>query len=103
MGVETMDKQKASEKVAQLRRKKSKRAGAFFAVGVVSILWGTTWMASKVGIKHIPALQLSGLRHLIGGGMYVLYFALFKKMIPQKHQFIQILWMSILMFVEQWT
>lgn len=99
MGVETMDKQKASEKVAQLKRKKSKRAGAFFAVGVVSILWGTTWMASKVGIKHIPALQLSGLRHLIGGGMYVLYFALFKKMLPQKHQFVQILWMSILMFV----
>ena len=81
------------------RRKKSKRATALFAVGVVSILWGTTWMASKVGIKYIPALQLSGLRHLIGGGLYVLYFALFKKMVPQKHQFIQIAWMSILMFV----
>ena len=81
------------------KRKKSKKATALFAVGVVSILWGTTWMASKVGIKYIPALQLSGLRHLIGGGLYVLYFALFKKMVPQKHQFIQIAWMSILMFV----
>ena len=83
----------------RLKRKKSKRASALFAVGVVSILWGTTWMASKIGIKYMPALQLSGLRHLIGGGMYVLYFALFKKMGPQKHQFFQIAWMSILMFV----
>lgn len=56
-------------------------------------------MASKVGVRYIPALQLSGLRHLIGGGLYVLYYALFKKMVPQKHQFIQIAWMSILMFV----
>jgi drug/metabolite transporter (DMT)-like permease len=83
----------------RLKRKKSKKATALFAVGVVSILWGTTWMASKVGVKYIPALQLSGLRHLIGGGLYVLYFGLFKKMLPQKHQFIQIAWMSILMFV----
>jgi len=83
----------------RLKRKKSKRASAIFAVGVVSILWGTTWMASKIGVKYMPALQLSGLRHLIGGGMYVVYFALIKKMVPQKHQFFQILWMSILMFV----
>ena len=85
--------------IDRLKRKRSKRAPALFAVGVVSILWGTTWMASKVGVRYIPALQLSGLRHLIGGGLYVLYYALFKKMVPQKHQFIQIAWMSILMFV----
>jgi len=83
----------------RLKRKKSKRASAIFAVGVVSILWGTTWMASKIGVKYMPALQLSGLRHLIGGGMYVVYFALIKKMVPQKHQVFQIVWMSILMFV----
>ena len=69
------------------------------AVGLVCILWGTTWMASKVGVKHMPALQLSGLRHLIGGGMYVLYFGLFRKMWPQRDQIWQIIWMSIIMFV----
>lgn len=85
--------------LSQHKPRKSKRAKALFAVGIVSILWGTTWLASKVGIKHIPALQLSGLRHLIGGGMYVVYFAIFRKMLPQKHQIWQIIWMSILMFV----
>ena len=95
----TINKIKESLDEDRIKRKKSKRASALFAVGIVSILWGTTWMASKIGVKHIPALELSGLRHLIGGGMYVLYFALFKKMIPKKQQFIQIAWMSILMFV----
>ncbi len=90
---------KTSYQTERIKRKRSKRTGAFIAVAIVSILWGTTWMASKVGVQYIPALQLSGLRHLIGGGMYVAYYAIFKKMIPQKHQILQILWMSILMFV----
>ena len=56
-------------------------------------------MASKIGVKHIPALQLSGLRHLIGGGLYVAYFSFVKRMLPQKHQWWRLLWMSVLMFV----
>lgn len=56
-------------------------------------------MASKVGVQYIPALQLSGLRHLIGGGMYVLFFLLFKRMVPKKNQWFRLIWMSVLMFV----
>ncbi len=78
---------------------KSEKSKALFAVGVVSILWGTTWLASKIGVEYIPPLQLSGLRHFIGGGLYVIYFTFFRKMLPQKHQLWQIFWMSILMFV----
>jgi drug/metabolite transporter (DMT)-like permease len=81
------------------KRKRSKRAKAMIAVGLVCLLWGTTWMASKAGVKHMPALQLSGLRHLIGGGMYVLYFGLIRKMWPQRNQVWQIIWMSVIMFV----
>lgn len=69
------------------------------AVAAVCLLWGTTWLASKVGVQYLPALQLSGLRHLIGGGMYVAYFTLIKKMYPQKHQWFRLFWMSLLMFV----
>lgn len=72
---------------------------AHFAVALVSILWGTTWIASKVGVKYLPGLQLSGLRHLLGGGIYVAFFTFYKKMIPKKTQFWRIIWMSILMFV----
>ncbi|NCW88613.1 MAG: drug/metabolite-transporting permease, partial [Chitinophagia bacterium] len=34
------------------------------AVAAVCVLWGTTWVASKEGVRHIPALQLAGLRQL---------------------------------------
>ena len=78
---------------------KSDRSKALFAVALVSILWGTTWIASKVGVKYLPALQLSGLRHLIGGGIYVAFFTFYKMMVPKRHQFWRIIWMSILMFV----
>ena len=77
----------------------SERAKGLTAVAVVSILWGTTWMASKVGVKYLPALQLSGLRHVIGGSMYVIYFSVFKKMYLRKEQFLRILMMAIIMFV----
>ena len=72
---------------------------ALFAVALVSILWGTTWIASKVGVQYVPALQLSGLRHLLGGGIYVAFFTFYKRMIPKRTQFWRIIWMSILMFV----
>jgi drug/metabolite transporter (DMT)-like permease len=77
----------------------SNRSKALFAVGLVSILWGTTWIASKVGVKYLPALQLSGLRHLLGGGIYVAFFTFYKRMIPKRTQFWRIIWMSVLMFV----
>jgi drug/metabolite transporter (DMT)-like permease len=41
---------------------------------VVSILWGTTWVASKQGVLHMPALQLAGIRQLIAGLVYIIYF-----------------------------
>lgn len=75
------------------------RTQGLTAVGVVSILWGTTWMASKIGIKYLPALQLSGLRHIIGGGLYVLYFAVFRKMFLRRDQFLRIFMMAVIMFV----
>ncbi len=75
------------------------RTQGLTAVGIVSILWGTTWMASKIGIKYLPALQLSGLRHIIGGGLYVIYFAVFRKMFLRKDQFLRIFMMAVIMFV----
>ncbi|HMO31566.1 MAG TPA: EamA family transporter [Lacibacter sp.] len=54
--------------------RKSTRAKALFALAVVCILWGTTWLASKEGVRHMPALELAGIRQLIGGSIYLVYF-----------------------------
>lgn len=53
---------------------KGSRTKAFIALGVVCILWGTTWVASKQGVRHMPALQLAGFRQLTAGFIYIVYF-----------------------------
>ena len=77
----------------------SERSKALFAVGLVSFFWGTTWLASKRGITHMPALQLSGIRQLAGGSLYILYFSLKGHRWPTASQLLRLTWMSLLMFV----
>ena len=33
----------------------------------ISFFWGTTWIASKEGVKHMPVMQLVVLRQFFGG------------------------------------
>ena len=77
----------------------SERTKALFAVGLVSFLWGTTWLASKRGVMNMPALQLSGIRQLAGGSIYILYFTLKGHRWPTRNQLVRLTWMSVLMFV----
>lgn len=81
-------------------RKKGTRAKAVFALTLVCILWGTTWLASKQGVQFIPdAIQMAGIRQLLGGICYVGFF-LYKKMpLPQGKEWIPILVLSFLNFM----
>ncbi|HSN47931.1 MAG TPA: EamA family transporter [Flavobacterium sp.] len=65
----------------------------------VSFFWGTTWLASKEGVKHMPALQLAGIRQLIGGILYVGFFLYKKTPWPKGKQWKAIFILSILNFV----
>ncbi len=80
-------------------RNQTERSKALFAVALVSFFWGTTWLASKKGVEAMPALQLSGIRQLLGGGIYIIFFFVKGYKLPTREQFIQFLWMSLLMFV----
>jgi len=68
-------------------------------VGLVSFFWGTTWLASKKGVEQMPALQLAGIRQFLGGSIYLIFFLFRGHKFPTREQFIQILWMSVIMFV----
>ncbi|WP_291147570.1 DMT family transporter [Flavobacterium sp. UBA7680] len=65
----------------------------------VSFFWGTTWLASKEGVKHMPALQLATIRQFLGGLIYVGYFLLKKEPWPKGKQWRTILVLSFLNFV----
>jgi drug/metabolite transporter (DMT)-like permease len=65
----------------------------------VSFFWGTTWIASKEGVKHMPALQLAAIRQFIGGFLYISFFLFKKTPWPKGKQWKTILILSILNFV----
>ena len=76
------------------------KAGGYLALGITSIVWGTTWVASKIGVAEIPALQMAYIRQFFGGMCFVLFFMLYKKLsFPTRKQFLWLLIMSLLMFV----
>ena len=83
--------------------KKIKQKGpdflALFALAVVSIVWGTTWVVSKQGVEFIPALQMAGLRQIIGGSLYLVYFIFRKYPLPSRADFVPLIILSILNFV----
>jgi drug/metabolite transporter (DMT)-like permease len=80
-------------------RKKGTKAKAVFALALVCFLWGTTWLASKEGVRHMPALQLAGLRQTIAGLCYVIFFLSKGTKWPRKKEWIAILVLSFLNFV----
>ncbi|MFV7236422.1 DMT family transporter [Flavobacterium sp. ZB4R12] len=65
----------------------------------VSFFWGTTWIASKEGVKHMPALQLAAIRQFIGGFLYISFFLFKKTPWPKGKQWKTIIILSVLNFV----
>ncbi|QBN19362.1 DMT family transporter [Flavobacterium nackdongense] len=65
----------------------------------VSFFWGTTWLATKEGVKYMPALQLAAIRQFIGGCLYVAFFLYKKAPWPKGKQWKSIIILSILNFV----
>ena len=65
----------------------------------VGFFWGTTWLASKEGVKHMPALQLAGIRQFIAGSLYLCFFLFKKTPWPKGKQWKSILILSLLNFV----
>lgn len=78
----------------------SGKLGGYIALSITCVVWGTTWVASKVGIAEIPALQMAAIRQFLGGISFVLFFMLYKKLpFPNRQQIGKLIVMSLLMFV----
>ena len=81
------------------RQQTTAKTKALFALGVVSIVWGTTWLASKYAVQNMPALQMAGIRQFIGGVIFIAYFLIKKQRLPKGKQWITILSLSLLNFI----
>lgn len=77
------------------------KAKGYIALFITSIVWGTTWVVSKVGVSQMPALQMSYIRQFIAGSIFIVFFFVFKKAtLPSAKQFRWLFIMSLIMFVS---
>lgn len=72
----------------------------YICLVITSVVWGSTWVASKLAVKEIPALQLAGMRQLIAGTLLVSFFYFAKKLpVPTGRQFRWLAMMALLSFI----
>ena len=91
---------KLKNKIQNLLSSKIKSIGLpMLALCWVSFFWGTTWIASKEGVKYMPPMQLVAIRQFLAGILYVTYFLLRKAQWPKAAQWKTILILSLLNFV----
>lgn len=76
----------------------SQRTKALFALAVVCFFWGTTWIASREGVKHMPALQMAGIRQFLGGVCFVIFFLARGAAWPKGKEWKTVLVLSLLNF-----
>jgi drug/metabolite transporter (DMT)-like permease len=78
---------------------KTTKTKALIALALVCFFWGTTWIASREGVKHMPALQLAAIRQLAGGILYVAFFLGKGRVLPRGREWITVLILSFLNFM----
>ena len=88
----------APTNTASFLRQRGTRSKALIALGMVCFFWGTTWIASRQGVKYMPALQLAGIRQSIGGLLCVIYFLGKGRALPRGKEWGPILVLSLLNF-----
>jgi len=73
---------------------------AYIALAITSLVWGTTWVVSKISVQKTPALEVASIRQFTGGIIYVLYFFIKGLPLPTRKQFVWLTIMAVLMFVS---
>jgi drug/metabolite transporter (DMT)-like permease len=72
---------------------------SYIALTATSIIWGTTWVAARIGVRHMPALEISYIRQFIAGVILLIFFFLRGEKLPSLIQFRWLFILSIFMFV----
>lgn len=84
---------------------------AYLAWFTVCIIWGTTYLAIRVGVKDMPPLLFAGLRWIIAGPIFLMFLKFRGYKLPQKKDIKHIAVVGLLLlgvgnglvaFSEQW-
>jgi len=72
---------------------------AYLALSATSTIWGTTWVASKIAVLHAPGLQVSSIRQLLAGTIFIVFFKLKGEPWPTLHQLKSLLVISLFLII----
>lgn len=72
---------------------------AYLALLVVCFVWGVSWVGTKEAVKYMPPIQMVGVRQIIAGLCYVLFFVFKGAALPKKKEWYPILLLSLLNFM----
>ncbi len=73
---------------------------AYIALTLTSIVWGTSWVASKIAIQKVPALEIASVRQFIAGILFLFFFHIKGQKLPSKKEFLWLTVMAFLLFVS---
>lgn len=74
----------------------SERKKALFSLAVLCILWGTTWIASKEGVRRMPPLQLVAMRQTLAGFLLIIFFIIKGVVWPKGREWYSVFILSFL-------
>ncbi len=70
---------------------------AYIAWIAVCVIWGTTYLAIRVGVEHIPPMLFAGIRWIVAGTIFITLLKSLGKTFPPKKDLIHIAIMSMAM------
>ncbi len=72
---------------------------AYLALGIVCIVWGVSWVGTKEAVRYMPPFQMVGIRQILAGLAYILWFVFRGEAMPKKKDWYPILLLSVLNFM----
>ena len=72
---------------------------AYLALFVVCIVWGVSWVGTKAAVEFMPPIQMVGIRQIIAGLAYVLFFVVRGNSLPKGKEWYPIILLSALNFM----
>lgn len=78
----------------------SNRKKAYAALSITSVVWGTSWIASRIAVLHAPAFEVAAIRQGLAGLLFVGFFLIKGEKLPTWQQLKWMAFMSILLFVS---
>lgn len=70
---------------------------AYSAWIAVCIIWGTTYLAIRIGVEHIPPMLFAGIRWIVAGTLFITILKLLGKKLPARKDLLHIAIIGIAM------